>query len=495
MNKTSRALLLLLSLATLGAVCVAAKDVLAAAPLCSTNAHPIDGDSAAGDNETASDDTSTCPPPEPPAPLTCELDEWDDLTETSQWLHARIGWYEDEWDEHLQVTNVKDLEFVFWSDVCEEFKTFLTNQGWTQESWNEQVHQRAGACQVRKWSELSEQSQAEYEKQGLTEDEWNSDRWIHTRDDADAILWEDICDSYREQLQARGWNEEAWNDDDGTKMTFYNEPELDWEELSEDRRQQFINDGFTESKYQRSMRNTEDGSHNDILAPAGKPFDPRVLSLAVPEVQALNFTHLATLDIEVGLVDSIPDEESESFVEIAPLGEYVKRIQAGEKHTYAQMEDNDRFTGKLWNPIGSKVMKYLGAAIESSELVTNGHYKREWMELDNDAYDWAMFLGGKGTKTAMHFDTDAFSFLYVVEGKKRVVMLENTGLVNETRFNVSSFFHGSAWTNLNILEPKNQPEGTVVMDVGPGQGVMIPHRAWHSVENLEHTIAYALRIM
>ena len=202
--------------------------------------------------------------------LACELDEWDDLTETSQWLHSRIGWDEDEWDEHLQVTSVKDLEFVFWNDVCEEYKTFLTNQGWTRESWNERVHQRAGACQVNKWSELSEQSQAEYQEQGLTEEEWNSDRWIHNRHDAEAILWEDLCNPYRQELQARGWNKEAWNDDDGTKMTFYNEAELDWEELSEDRRQQFINDGFTERKYRRTMRSTEDGSHNDILAPAGE---------------------------------------------------------------------------------------------------------------------------------------------------------------------------------------------------------------------------------
>ena len=477
------------------AVVDAIKDDMKAAPLFYETHHPPSFSTVRDNNAT--NDTSTHPPPEPPLGTThlCELDEWNVLTEESQWMHARIGWNPEMWGEQVRVTSENDMENVFWDNVCKEYKGVLTSQGWSRDMWNERVHERAGACQVSKWNDLSEQSKQVYqEEDGLSEEEWNFDRWIHNRQDAEGILWEDICHSYRQELQARGWNKEAWNDHDGTKMSFYNEAELNWEELSEDRRQQYIDDGYTERSYHRLARNAEDGSHNDILAPAGE-FDPRVLSLHVPEVQALNFTYLATLNVEVGLVDSIPDEESESFIEAAPMGEYVKRIQAGENHTYAQMEDGDRFKRNLWKSIGSKVMRYLGTAIEASELVEYGYYKREWMDLENGAYDWAIFMGGKSTKTAMHFDTDTFSFLYVVEGKKRVVMLENTGLVNETRFNVSSFFTGSAWTDLNILEPENQPEGTVVMDVGPGQGIMIPHRAWHSVENLEHTIAYALRIM
>ena len=141
------------------------------------------------------------------------------------------------------------------------------------------------------------------------------------------------------------------------------------------------------------------------------------------------------------------------------------------------------------------MFKYLRAALAESELAKNDQYKQEWADLDDGEFDWAMFLGGKGTTTAMHYDTDAFSFLYVVEGRKKVILLENTGLLNETRFNISSFFHGSAWTDLNIIKSENQPEGTVVIEVGPGEGISIPHRAWHAVENVEHTVAYAIRLM
>jgi len=77
------------------------------------------------------------------------------------------------------------------------------------------------------------------------------------------------------------------------------------------------------------------------------------------------------------------------------------------------------------------VVKHLRAGLAASELAQNGQYKQEWTKLDDDDFGWALFLGGKGTTTAMLFDTDDFSFLYVVEGRKRVVLLENPGLVNE----------------------------------------------------------------
>jgi mannose-6-phosphate isomerase-like protein (cupin superfamily) len=179
------------------------------------------------------------------------------------------------------------------------------------------------------------------------------------------------------------------------------------------------------------------------------------------------------------------------------------------------MEDVDGFKKELWEPIGSKIIQYLRPALQESELVRSGLYKREWLDVDDQSFDWAMFLvstsrrceltlvslilhspyqGAAGTSTAMHFDTDQFGFLYVVEGRKRVVVLENTGLVNETRFNITSFFHGSAWTDLDILKTEHQPEGTLVFEVGPGEGIVIPSRAWHAVENLEPTLAYSIRI-
>jgi len=447
----------------------------------------------ARDATTLQQTTCISPPPSHATPI-CELNEWQDLSTDSKSQYIKMGWDEDEWDDSLQITGVDKLDEVLWNDICENYQAILTSQGYKEDSWNTRVHVLSGACQVVSWNDLSEESQEEYENEGWTESMWNNNRWIHSRHDAEDFLWKDLCSPYRQELQARGWTEQAWDTDDGTKMTFYNEAELSWEELSQDRQLQFIKDGFNKKNFHRMYRNTEDGSHNDILAPAGE-FLPLVVSLDVPEVQSLNFTFLSSLNMDIGLVASLADKESESFVASAPLSEYIARIHGGDTSMYAQMEDSDRFTDQLWKPIGSKVMKHLRSALNTCELAQNGQYQQEWMHLSDNYFDWAMFLGGKGTTTAMHFDTDAFSFLYVVEGRKRVVMLENTGLVNETRFNVSSFFHGSAWTDMDILKTENQPEGTLVVEVGPGEGVAIPHRAWHSVENLEHTIAYAIRLM
>ena len=403
----------------------------------------------------------------------------------------QIDWDEDEWNENLLVSSLDNVEEVFWNDLCQQYQDILQNQGHTRETWDKGIHKAAGAhCQVAAWNELSVESSRQYQADGWTAESWNARRWIYSRKNAEEILWTDLCSPYRQELQACGWNEVAWNQDDVSKMTFYNEAELDWDELPEGRRRHFTNNGVDRDEYQLEYRNTEDGSHSDMLAPGGK-FSPRVISLSVPQVQALDLAHLTSLDVDIGLRHNKADEENESFVATAPLCEYVARIREGDSSTYSQIED-DRYTEELWHPIGSKVIQHLSYALSKSELVETGEYRKEWM--DESKLTWGMFLGANATTTALHFDTDAFNFLYVVEGRKRVVMLENTGLVNETRFNVSSFFSGSAWADLNVLKAENQPPHTVVLEVGPGEGVAIPHRAWHSVENLEPTVAYAVRV-
>ena len=38
------------------------------------------------------------------------------------------------------------------------------------------------------------------------------------------------------------------------------------------------------------------------------------------------------------------------------------------------------------------------------------------------------------------------------------------------------------------------PDDAVVMEIGAGEGVMLPYLCWHAVQNLEATEAYGLRV-
>ena len=292
----------------------------------------------------------TCPSDDSNTVVICDKEAWDELEKDSQYEYKRIGWTKSKWDKRLEITDEKDVELVYWEEVCEEYRTLLTKQEWDDESWDEAVHARAGGCKGVFWKELTEASQDYYEEEGWTEEMWDDDRWIHGRKDAEPILWRDICEPYRRELEVRGWNEEAWDSDDGTKMSFYNEAELTWDELTEERQNQWIHNGYHKEDFEQLLRGKTNGGHNDILAPAGD-FRPLLLPLAVPELQALNFTYLERLDRNVCLVASLTHGQSEDVVESVPLGEYIARIRAGEKDTYAQMEDVDNYKEGLWKPV------------------------------------------------------------------------------------------------------------------------------------------------
>ena len=61
------------------------------------------------------------------------------------------------------------------------------------------------------------------------------------------------------------------------------------------------------------------------------------------------------------------------------------------------------------------------------------------------------------------------------------------------RYKIQSAYSGSGWTGVDILSPDYQlPDDAVVMEIGAGEGVMLPYLCWHAVQNLEATVAYGL---
>lgn len=96
----------------------------------------------------------------------------------------------------------------------------------------------------------------------------------------------------------------------------------------------------------------------------------------------------------------------------------------------------------LLKNVGNAINKTIQYAMTNSVLGgKDGPFKEDWQRMPSDFFNWSIWLGGKGTRTPMHFDTELFNFLYVVEGKKRVVIIPNDHQT-EGMFKLKEFFSG-----------------------------------------------------
>ncbi len=96
----------------------------------------------------------------------------------------------------------------------------------------------------------------------------------------------------------------------------------------------------------------------------------------------------------------------------------------------------------------------------------------------------------------MHYDSDTFNFLYLVEGRKRVVLIPNdarTKDLYEVRTNEDG---GTAWVEEDTLARGYiLPDCAIDIILEAGEGLAIPSLAWHAVENLEASLAFGVRIL
>ena len=169
------------------------------------------------------------------------------------------------------------------------------------------------------------------------------------------------------------------------------------------------------------------------------------------------------------------------------LSEYMKLFHTGTT-LYLKYEDGEIFQKKLHSIIGQEVL----SAFEE-KLTEQGLMNIEWRNYKYTDENWSFWLGNKGTSTSLHIDYDVFNFLWVLKGKKRVVMIPNNE-ETKRRYKCKVFVEShSCWPEVDVLKG-DLPEGAVEFIIGPGQGVAIPRLAWHAVENLEPTLAFGFRI-
>jgi hypothetical protein len=319
------------------------------------------------------------------------------------------------------------------------------------------------------WDELPSDRKAYYLSVGWTREKWDVPDEYHMRH------WKDLSKEQLNAVMALGWTEENWTIE-GYDPDSYS---ISWDNLTSDE----INATITLG-YSRETWHTKAAIEN---------FTPIVFPLSIPELESMNLNYLETLDVKVGVVDGTATVDDEELVRYEiTMSEYIKLLRAGSK-LYLKYEDHDPIKAHISNSIGSKILTYMRDALSKSPLRKMGYYldKYDTWPLFEDNYSF--FVGGTNTSTPMHYDVDDFNVLWLVEGRKRVVLIPNDERTVDKYECVSSFLGHSCWTGENILDGP-LPEFAVEVELGPGDGLFIPGKTWHAVKNLEPSVAYGLRI-
>ena len=108
---------------------------------------------------------------------------------------------------------------------------------------------------------------------------------------------------------------------------------------------------------------------------------------------------------------------------------------------------------------------------------------------------FSLWIGGRGSTTALHVDDQAFNVLLVLRGAKRIVTVDD----DDTSFRCATLPRNdrACWAGVDVL---SSPLPRVVagmreVTLRAGEALMIPEGCWHSVENLEPTIAVGVNEM
>lgn len=308
------------------------------------------------------------------------------------------------------------------------------------------------------------------------------------------MSWDRLDPEKQKDLTERGWTKKAWDRDDPTLMTFYNEAELDWKYLPEGRKKYWTDRDYDEDKWS----NEESELHDSPFALKGDPaVVPRVLKVQLRDLDRYDLSYYESLeDVKVEVRNGQDQVSDERPAALMNLKEYICSIHAGKTDYKFNIEDLD-MEKDTFAEVGAVITKAIHQAMTNSGLASQsgGPFTEEWQNKDPDFFNWSIWLGGKGTRTPMHFDTELFNFLYVVQGKKRVVVIPNDHRT-KGMFPIKEFFSGSAWTGVDVLDPNFElPEGSIDVEIGPGEGIFIPFRNWHAVENVENTVAYGFRVL
>ncbi len=302
----------------------------------------------------------------------------------------------------------------------------------------------------------------------------------------DDLDWNELQEDQKEFLAARRWTERFWD------CRVEEEALLSWDELSEQRKRIWNIRGWNKERWEQ-----EDHCQVPMQMSTPKAFKPLLVNISVPTFDALAMDALQQEDTLIRVVDGYSNETNEDFTARLSLKEIVSLARNGTTTSYLHLEEGMQEKRYLQEKIGDKVIESLLQAIKTNpDIQKSGLWNPAFEQLEKQDYDWALFLGGKGTKSPTHYDSDIFNFLYLVEGKKRFVILPNDERTAGTFETWQNDDGGTGWARLDLLDrSKPLPEHAVEIEISAGQGLIVPYVSWHAVENLEASLAYAIRVV
>ncbi len=322
---------------------------------------------------------------------------------------------------------------------------------------------------VISWDELPLERKSYYLSIGWTREKWEVPDEYHMRH------WRDLSDEQLKAVMTLGWTEQAWTNQEDDPDVY----SKSWDNMTPAEVE-----AATILGYSRETWHTR---------AAMEDFSPIVFPLSIPELESMNLNYLEALDVKVGVVDGTATLNDEDIVRYEiTMSDYIKLLRAGSK-LYLKYEDHDPIKTHISSTIGSKILSYMKDALSKSPLRDMGYYLDEYDKLPLFEDNYSFFVGGTNTSTPMHYDVDDFNVLWLVEGRKRVVLIPNDERTVDKYDCLSSFAGHSCWSGENILDGP-LPEYAVEVELGPGDGLFIPGKTWHAVKNLEPSVAYGLRI-
>ena len=303
----------------------------------------------------------------------------------------------------------------------------------------------------------------------------------------DELDWDELTDEQRNLLRSHRYTERLWNCDAEPDSLYR------WNELSPERQEMWKLRGWNEERWEE-----EDDCEVSMQMSTPEEFKPLVVDITVPQLDEVTMERLRAHNAEIRLVEGEASYTNEEFAKSMPLNQFIDKVQRGEKDLYMHLEELMPEKRAFQKLVGDRVYNHLLPAIQQhGDLTKEGIWKSEWDTLDRESLDWAMFIGAKESFTKLHYDSDVFNFLYVAKGRKRIVMIPNDERTKGSFKTETNADGGTGWGSMiNILDRSVPlPEYAVEVEVGPGQGIAIPHVAWHAVENLETSLAFSLRIV
>ena len=316
------------------------------------------------------------------------------------------------------------------------------------------------------WQDLPKKLRSYYRILGFTETIWEDDLIPEKKS------WLELKESQTDALEVLGWTQDLWQSTNASFRTFTeNKP---WHVLTKEERKAARYFGFDEETWH---------AHD-----WGRDFDPQVLhNVSIPALEIFDFDFLSKIEVQVKVVDGAT-VECDEYLEpnYMTMKEYIDALHKG-SHLYLKYEDHEGFKKYIRSTIGTNILHHLQETVSELDLL-----KPEWQSIKLDDKNWVIWVGGAHTTTAMHFDTDDFNFLWVLKGRKRIVLMPNDERT-AGKYDCKTYIENhSCWTGVDILNG-TLPDHAVEVELGPMDGIWIPHLCWHAVENLEPTIAFGLQ--